>query len=133
GFLTEDAAVAAKELELLAQAPGQRDIATVLPERADTLGLAVMQQQEVAHGVEVRFEDPVVAVDIGSREITIRKEPEEHGNAALDQVDRCGLERLEKARGESQRDHVSVPGRPAAPRLEAQRHRLAQGAAGKVV
>src|SRR6185437_1249074 len=33
GLLAEDTAVAAKELDLLAQAFGQRDVAAVLPER----------------------------------------------------------------------------------------------------
>ena len=124
--------MAAKELDLLAQALGQRDVAAVLPEWAVALRLAVMQQQKIAHAGELRLEHPVVSVDIGGRKIPVRKELEQHGNATLDEMDRCRLERLEEPGGQAQGHHVPVPGGLAPPGPEAQRRRLAQGAAGKV-
>ena len=118
---TEDSAVTAEELDLLAQAVGQRHIAAVLPEGAGALGMAVVHQQEIAHAAELGLEHPVVALDVRGGEVAVRKELEQHGDAALDEVDRGGLQRLQKPRRQPERDDVPAPGRLAPPGPEAQR------------
>ncbi len=118
--------MAFEQLDLFVQGVGQGYIAAMVPERAVTLGVGVVQQQEIAHAPEFELEDPVVAVDIGRLEMAVGEELQQHGDAALDQVDAGGFQRLQEARRQPQRHAIFVPGLLAPAGGEAQRQRFGQ-------
>ncbi len=100
---------------------GSVEIAEVRPQRAVVaLGGDVVQQQEIAHALEVEAHAPVVFIGVGLRKILVWKQLDELGDAFLDQVDRRRFERLEKSGGKADGDHILVPEEAAPAGLEVQ-------------
>src|SRR5262249_19580953 len=128
-LIAHDAAVAAEQIEALLQALGQLHVAAVAPEIAFALRPVVVDDQEVADALVLEGELPVVTIDVGLPETAVREELPQERDAALDQVDARGFERLEKPRGQADRDAVPVPAQPPASGRESQLQWIAQRAA----
>src|SRR5262249_11823160 len=94
--LAQDAPVTAEEIELLPQTVGERHIPAMLPERAAAVRLRIVHEHEVAYAFELELEDLVIAVDVRLLETLVREEAEQHGDAALNEVDARCFERLQK-------------------------------------
>src|SRR5579863_2988578 len=124
--VAQDAAVAAEELEALAQAVGKLHVAALPPELPGALRQAIVRDQEVARPLVIEGKLPVVAVDVGRPEMAVGEERQQEKDAALDQMDAGGLERLEESRRQADGDAVLVPAEPAPPGRELQAQRIAQ-------
>ena len=84
----------------------------------------VVQDDEVAHLLQFRAADRVVAVDEALAYSFGREhldQPHDGGDA---QMDAGGFQRLDEAAGQAGRDDVLVPGLEPAAGAEAQQHRL---------
>ena len=68
-----------------------------------------MQDQEIANTLVFGAQDLVVTVDFGAAVIAIGEQRQEHGDAALDEVNAGGLQRFEKTRRQSDRNAILVP------------------------
>src|SRR5579863_511105 len=102
--------MAAEQFDSLLQAVRLRNVAAIAPEVAFVaLRCTVVQDQEVPHTLVFGPKYLVVAVDFGASEIAIGEQRQQHGNAALDEVNAGGFQRLEEARRQTDRNTVPVP------------------------
>ncbi len=101
----------------------------MLPECPRALGLVVMHDQEVANALVFEGDLPVVPIDVGLPEGAVGKVIEQQGDAAVDQMDAGGFERLEEAGGEPDGNAVLAPAHPSSSGRESQPQRIAQRAA----
>src|SRR6202044_3272598 len=69
----------------------------------------VVQDQEVPNALVFGPENLVVAIDFSAAEIAIGEQRQKHGNAALNEVNAGGFQRLEEARRQADRNTVLAP------------------------
>src|SRR5688572_26336195 len=123
----EQPARAAVKLDTGGETIGNAHAAAVRPQqRVRARRRAVVQDDEVADSLELLDDLLVVVRDVRGIERCVRKVIDEAVEPADDELDARRLERLEKARRESERHAVPVPELAAAPRDEAQDSRLCE-------
>ena len=99
----------------------------MVPEgRVIALGRVVVQDDEVAHLLELGLRAGVETVDIGLFETGAREHLQQFGDAGLDQVDRGRFQGFDEARGQADGDAVLHPGLFAPPGDEADQPRIGQ-------
>src|SRR5690606_39253884 len=96
--------VAFEELDAFLERVGQRDVAAPAPEcRIVSLRPAVVQDDEISYFFEVRDHAAVVLADKRRIAIAVGEVAQEEFDAARDEVDRRGFERLDETGGEAER------------------------------
>src|SRR5579871_1473303 len=115
--------MAPKEVDFLLERIGQGNPAAPLPKGAAALRLRIMHEEKVAYAPELDFHDLVVPLDIGFFEMPVREEFEQHGDAALDEMNAGCFQRLQETRREAECDAVPHPEFPSPTRCEGDANR----------
>ena len=130
--IAQEGAPRAPKLQLGGQAVRERHLATGLPERAVARAQMVMEEDEVANALHLLGGLGVVFGDHRRIEALVGEELLQPLDAGLDQRDAGRFQRLQKSRGQAERDAVPRPCDFAPARREAQAARLHGRRAGDV-
>ena len=114
-------------LDVLAQGVWDRHVRAVAPQLAVAAPIeVVVQDQEIAHALQLAIGNAVVIIAHGRIEIPVRKHGEQPQDAGLDEMQAGRFQRFEESAREADGHDVAVPAQFAAPGHESQRAWLGQ-------